>query len=138
MKNDEKKHNILGVFIGNVICAVMSTLLVLLFMLLFSILISKEILSADMLEFLGIFGIFIASLLTGFVLSRSRGRALLTSIVQGVCNFFLYYLMGLLVFMRIIPGNINWYYFIACMAGAVIGGVLSAVFTPQRRRIKTK
>ena len=138
MKNDEGKHNVLGLFIGHLICAVMSTLLVLLFMFLFSILISKEIISADILEFLGIFGIFIASLLTGFILSKSQGKALLTSSVQGVCNFVLCYLMGLLIFMRIIPGNINWYYFIACMAGAVIGGVLSAVFTPQRRRIKTK
>ena len=139
MKNNEKnQHAFVGVLITHLIYGVLSTLLVLLFMLLFSILITKETLPAETLSYVGIIGVFLASLLPCFFLVRMQGKALLTSLIQGVFNFVLYYIMGLVIFMRIVPGNINWYYFIACMVGAVAGGVLSAVFTPQRRRIKNK
>ena len=139
MKNTEKKQRtFVSILITHLIYGVLSAFLVLLLVLLFSILISKEILPEDNFEPLGVLCVFLSSIVSCFLLARTQGKVLLTATIQGIFNFALYYITGMLIFVRVVPGNISLYYFIACMVGAVVGGILSAVFTPQRRRIKNK
>ena len=137
MKNGEKKQFSLCKATSIVfICGMLSTLLVILLIWLFSVLISKEIIDEVLVDAVGIISVFAASLISAVISSKSVGKALLVSAFQGLVNFFMYYVMGMLVFMRVIPENIDAYQFIACMVGAILGGILSAALLPRRRKIK--
>ena len=137
MKNSEKNQSSLcKTAVSIAIYGMFSTLLLVLFLWLFSVLISKEVISEKLAGVTGIISVFVASLISGLISSKTFGKALLVSAFQGFANFLMYYFMGMLVFMRVIPQNADAYHFIACMVGAIAGGILSAAAKPRRRKIK--
>lgn len=135
-KSIKDKRLLSGTITVILIYGIVYSLLSIVFMLLFAALISKEVIPEAAFGFVGVFCIFLSSLITGYLSVKSLGRALLTALLQAVFNFIFSYLMGMLIFVRIIPQDINLYYFIACMAGAVFGGILAAAIKPRRRKIK--
>ena len=137
MKNDEKNQfPISKVLVAVLVYGVLSTLLLVLFNWVLSILISKEVLYEGFVSFSSAISVFLASLISGLFSSKAMGKALIVSVFQGLINFLLYYIMGMLIFMRIIPQDSDVYHFIACMVGAMTGGILSAALSPRRRKIK--
>lgn len=115
-------YGMIGILIG----------IVLLF--LFSLLVAKEILPESMMKILPAVAALIGAFISGLSAARAMGKALLTGLIQAVVNFALLYLTGLLVFMRIKPETVNLYVFLACLAGAVLGGLFAAGKKKGKRR----
>ena len=107
-------------------------------MLLFlaAFLLEKELLPEQLEAGLPAAAMCIASFVSARMTVKALGRALITSLTQGLCNLALCYVTGAVVFMRIVPTTWDVYTFLACMAGALLGGLISAGMRPRRHKIK--
>ena len=135
-KPEDNMRRVRSVPIVFLVCALATTLISVGIMLVFALLIAKEILPENSIGIMTAVSVFVASFISARLSSKSLGRALLTSLVQAICNLAIFYLMGMLVFMRIVPSNINLYCFLACVVGAVLGGLFTATVRPRRHKIK--
>lgn len=115
-------YGLIGVFIG------------LAFLLLFSAIISKELVPEGIAQILAIISVGAGALVSGYLAAKAMGRALISSMIQGLVNFALEYAMGTLVFMRVLPVENNLYVFLANMLLSLLGGFITAVAKPGRRR----
>lgn len=102
----------------------------------FAVLTAKEVLPEGATVVLPAVAMFIASFFSARMSSKALGRALLTSLIQGLSNLALCYVTGMVVFMRVVPSVWNLSCFLACMVGAVLGGLFAASVKPRRHKIK--
>ena len=136
MNNGENKRSQIGNVILFAICGMFTALLALLFAFAISVSVANEVLPEEFLGFAGLFGVAIASFATGFISAKVCGRALLTSLIQGIISSCVLYFAGLIVFMRILPQDIDTGIVLSCIVGAVLGGFFAAMFSPRRCKIK--
>lgn len=101
-----------------------------------ALLTAKEILPEGAVSVMPAAAMLIASFFSARMSSKALGRALLTSLIQGLVNLAICYVTGMIVFMRIVPNTWNLYSFLACVAGAVLGGLFTAGVKPRRHKIK--
>ena len=137
-KVEKSQQSLVGTIAAHTIYSVVATLLSLLLVFLFSVLISTEILPESFAKFACVVSLFIASLISGGLIAKVHGHALFTSFCQGVFNVVICYVMGMIIFLRIIPQNFDVHCLIAGMVGSVVGGDISAMATPKRHKIKNK
>ena len=73
--------------------------------------------------------------MTASILSCSHfGKKFFTAIIQALCTFGCYYLLGLMLFFRFLPTRSIITVLFACVLGSISGAVLAAIFQGSRRR----
>ena len=130
-QSDDNAHNVQKMPLVLIVYTILGTLIGLILLFVCSVLVARELLPERMVSAIPGICAFLGALCSGFFSARVLGRALLTGLVQGLVSFAVLYVMGLLVFMRIVPEAVNPIVFLACMAGGVLGGIFSA---GRRRR----
>lgn len=118
-------YGIIGVLIGVVL------------LLPVSFLSANELLPDGVVSSFPAIAVFIGAVVSGFLSARAMGKALLTGLIQATVNFLILYLLGVLVFMRIKPTGFYLYVFLACVLGAVIGGLITVINVKGHRRRNT-
>ncbi len=118
-------YGIIGVLIGIVL------------LLPVSFLSANELLPDGVVSSFPAVAVFIGAVVSGYFSARSMGKALLTGLIQSIVNFLILYLLGVLVFMRIKPTGLYLYVFLACVLGAVIGGLITVINVKGHRRRNT-
>ena len=137
-KNNEPSNNkMLGLIIGYATHALFGVLVGIAVLIIFSICISNGVISCNACASLGVFAVFASALVSGFLSARAMGKAVFTGFIQSGVNLVVLYILGTFVFMRIIPTGSNMYILIACVAGSVLGGAMSAIKPKKRRRRTT-
>lgn len=95
---------------------------------------AKEILSEKVIEGCPVISVVIASLISGYIAASELGKALLTGLIQAIVNFIILYVLGCIVFMRITPDGNYLYVFLACIVGALIGALITAIGKKKYRK----
>lgn len=79
---------------------------------------------------------FFGSLVSAFSSGKMLGRGFLIGLLQTIIQFTLMYLLGLLVFVRLVPSHLSLYPFLSCLIGGTAGGMLSAARIRKYKRIR--
>lgn len=134
-KTDENAKPVSKLPITLIVNGLIGTFIGMILLFLFAMLIAKEAMPEGALRIMPAVSAFIAAFIAAFASSKTLGRTLLTSLIQSVVSLALFYISGMIIFMRIIPGTMNLYCFLACVAGAILGGLIAAGRKSRRRRI---
>lgn len=126
MQAEERATNLKKAPLVLLLNAIFGSMVGMALLFVFAILVWNEWLGEGMLKLLPFAAAFLASLICGFLSGKALGKGLLTGMLQGLFLFALLYLLGLLIFIRIAPQEINPALFLSCLSGSIIGGVLSA------------
>lgn len=133
---DDKKKRKTSVSMTFVLSAVIASFVLIVFSLIFSFLIVFEVLPESYIGFARVLSCFIASGVSAYLSAKVLGRAALTSLVQAIANIAFAYIAGTVIFMRIVPQNLNLFIILAFVFGAVLGGFSTAVIRLRRHKIK--
>lgn len=72
--------------------------------------------------------IFIGAFIPSFLACRKLGKPLITVLLFLLFYFILLYLMGSLMFLRLIPSNLSVPVSLSCSAASLSGAIISAFF----------
>jgi len=115
-------YGIIGVLVGIVV------------LLIGAFLAGNEVLSESVIQNVPVAAVFIGTVISAYISSKSMGKALVTGGIQAIVNFTILYLLGGVVFIRIKPVGFYLYVFLACVAGAVVGSMLTTISGKKHRR----
>ncbi len=131
-KNDESLKTkkiaplafLLHCMIGIIVCLVLSFV--------FSLLISGEKLPASSIGILSCISAFIGACTASVLSAKKFGKNLITSLSQGILYFVTLYVVGAVLFTRMVPGEMTPAIPLSCFLGAFLGAIIAALF--KRRR----
>lgn len=110
--------------IGIIIC--------LIFSLVFSVLMLTEKLSESSIGIISCVSVFAGTCAASVLSARKFGKTLITSLAQGLVYFIVLYLLGAILFSRLVPAEMSPMIPLSCFSGALFGAVLTALF--KRRK----
>ena len=97
-----------------------------LFVFLISVLVSVEAVSPGAAVYAVSAAVFVPVLFFSVLTARRFGKALVSALIFGLVYILVLYLLGMVLFGRIIPTSVSPLPVIACIAGSVSGSILSA------------
>ncbi len=136
MKRFDDKKKSFSVPMTFVVSAIIAGFILIILSLVCSFFIIYELLPENCISVVGAVSCFIASCVSAYLSSKALGKIMLTSLVQAIANVALSYIAGVLIFMRIVPQNLNLIIFLAFVFGSVLGGFFAAIIRPRRHKIK--
>ncbi len=71
--------------------------------------------------------VFLGAMSAGFVSGKTQGKGLLIGVMQGIVLAVALYMLGVAVFVRVMPQELGVSIVLSCLVGSSFGGVLSAV-----------
>lgn len=128
-KDEQNKFNLL-IFILHSVFGI-GTLLISL--LVFALLVSSELISANSMTLLAYCSVFLSSLVASVLSAVKFGKKLITALLQGLFYFLFIYLIGAVVFGRILPDVVTPWVPVSCFSGSLLGAVLSTFFKSHKR-----
>lgn len=99
-----------------------------------AVLVNAEKLSPSLIPILAYIFIFLGVFIAGFLSARKFGKALIYSLVQCAVCFLIVYILGAVLFGRIVPNDNIWQVFVSCLGGSLLGGVVSTFSVPKKKR----
>ena len=127
MRAEENSKNLKQMLLVLGIDAVVGILIGMVFLVLSSILVSNGTLSETFIGILPILSVFLGTLISGFISGKALGKGLLVGVLQSLVTALLLYMLGVAVFVRVIPQGFDFSVLLACLVGGISGGVLSAL-----------
>lgn len=98
----------------------------------FSLLVSGEKFPASSIGILSCISAFVGACTASVLSAKKFGKSLITSLAQGILYFVVLYVIGAVVFTRMVPGEITPAIPLSCFLGAFFGAIIAALF--KRRR----
>ena len=99
-----------------------------------AVLVNSEKLPPSLISAMSYSFVFLGVFFSGFLSARKFGKALIYSLTEsGICFVFLY-ILGALLFGRALPKSNVWQVLVSCIGGGLLGGVISTISVPKRKR----
>mgnify|MGYP003304943540 CR=1 FL=1 len=119
-KEEQNKFNFLIFLLHSLFGT--GTLLVLLLM--FALLVSSELIPANLVTSAAYFSVFLSSLVASVISAVKFGKKLAIALLQGLFYFLLIYLIGAVIFGRIFPDVVTPWVPASCFFGSLFGAVV--------------
>ncbi|MBE6915197.1 MAG: TIGR04086 family membrane protein [Ruminococcaceae bacterium] len=107
--------------------AVFGILIGLVFLVLSSVLIANGELSEAFIGVFPMISVLLGTMISGFISGKTLGKGLLIGLLQSFVTALGLYMLGVAVFVRVAPQGFDVLILLGCLAGGVLGGILSAI-----------
>jgi len=122
-------HNLFALFfhciIGILICLAIAAI--------FSVLIAYEKIDAKHINLATFVSIYAGAFVSCYLTSRKFGKNIFSSLIQCITYLFILFIIGAIMFSRLLPEHFPLSFFTAPISGAVTAAFLSALFKRKRR-----
>ena len=102
-------------------------------LLVFASLVSTELISANSMTVVACFSAFLSSLVASVLSAVKFGKKLITALLQGLFYFLFIYLIGGIIFMRLIPSVVTPWILISCFSGSLLGAIILTFFRIRKK-----